>query len=186
MMLNFLFFTLTQTHLQDNFVVLGSRVNIEYSRHRKLQVEQRETRSHLEDRDWVCFKVWSNFCYLYCTFQCIKQLGFPRCSVWQHDHFRMVLSSQPCFPMVLSSQPCFPHQWIIMLQIMKAWLRSGNRLVLPRFLFLKTNLLITKYSISSFTRFSCCFTIASAHESCTGQFPVQKSGELSSPVLCLC
>jgi len=63
-MLNFLFFSLTQTHLQDNFVVLGSRVNIEYSRHRKLQVEQRETRSHLEDRDWVCFKVWSNFCYI--------------------------------------------------------------------------------------------------------------------------
>jgi len=52
-------FTLTQTHLQNNFVVLDSRVNIEYSCH---QVEQHETRSHLEDRDCVCFKVWSNFC----------------------------------------------------------------------------------------------------------------------------
>ena len=159
-------------------MVLGSRVNIEYSRHRKLQVEQRETRSHLEDRDWVCFKVWSNFCYLYCTFQCIKA---TQVSEVQY------LATCDHFGMVLSSQPCFPHEWIIMLQIMKAWLRSGNRLVLPRFLFLKINLLITNfYSTSSFTRFSCCSTIASTHESCTGQLPVQKSGELSSPVLCSC
>ena len=43
-------------HSQDNFEILGTRVNMEYSRHRKLQTEPRDTRS-AEDRDWVCFKV---------------------------------------------------------------------------------------------------------------------------------
>ena len=40
---------------KDTLELLGTKVNVEFSHHRKLQ-DHRE-RPHYEDRDWTCFKV---------------------------------------------------------------------------------------------------------------------------------